>query len=400
MEAMDRIKKGKVAIMRHPKFSAFSGVLAYGQHTIDDRVPTACTNGKDVKYNAGFVGEQDDPQLRFLMLHEGVHVGYRHLTVWRELWKEDRRLANIAADHFVNLALVDTDDGEGFIRMPDVGIQPDPKYRGWSVKQIFEDLKANPPPNDPRGKGQGGGGGDNPDDPDEGGGFDEHDWEASEQQTEAEAQAQAREIDQALRQGEMIARKMGKGKGASSMLIEDLLKPRVDWRELLREFIQQTCQGRDESTWAKPNRRYVGEGVYMPSMQSTQMGELVVVLDTSGSCFEGSVIKRFVSELATIVEQVKPSKVHVLYVDWEVRGAQAFEDGLFAVGNMQIRGGGGTDMTKAFGWVKENRVTPEAMCVFTDGFTPFGQPPGYPVLWAITEKSIRAPWGTTVHVEV
>jgi predicted metal-dependent peptidase len=398
MEAMDRIKKAKVAIMRHPKFCAFSGVLAYGVHTITDSIPTACTNGKDVQYNPKFVGELDDPQLRLLVLHEGLHIAFRHMRVWRDLWKEDARLANVAADHFVNLSLVDTDAGEGFLKMPTVGIQPESKYRGWSVRMIFEDLKNNPPPDNP--KPSNGQGGDDPDNPDDGGGFDDHDWQAGEQMSEAEAQAQANEIDQALRQGEMVARKMGKGKGASSMLIDDLLKPRVDWRELLREFIQQTCQGRDESTWAKPNRRYVGEDVYMPSMQSTQMGELVVVFDTSGSCFEGSVIKRFTSELAVIIEHVRPSKVHVLYVDWSVQGHQVFDDGQFALSNVRPQGGGGTDMTRAFDWVTENRATPEAMVILTDGYTPFGSAQPYPVLWAITEKSVRAPWGTTVHVEV
>ena len=392
MEAMDRIKKAKVAIMRHPKFAAFSGVLACGELTLTKDLPTAATDGYNVRFNPDFVMSLDERQLRLVLLHESVHKAYRHLMVWRELWRENPRLTNVAADHFVNLALIDADGGDGFIAMPKIGVQPDPKYRGWSVKQIYDDLKKQQDDSDDPDNPDGGGDGD--------GGFDQHDWRAAADQDAKEAEARAHEIDQALRQGEQIAKRMGKGDGASSMLIEDLLKPRVDWRELLRDFIEQTCCGRDESTWAKPNRRYVGDGVYMPSMQSTQMGELVVVLDTSGSCFEGTVIKRFVSELATIVEQVKPSLVRVLYVDWGVRGEQTFEDGQFAVSSMKVRGGGGTDMTKAFDWVTEKRLKPEAMVVLTDGYTPTGTAPAYPVLWAITEKHIRAPWGVSVHVEV
>ena len=400
MQAMDRIKKAKVAIMRHPKFCAFSGVLSCGSLTLDDTVPIACTDGYNVKFGPAFVDSLTDQQLRLVLLHEGIHKAYAHLRVWRDLWKQDARLTNVAADHFVNLSLIDTDDGEGFLAMPEVGIQPEPKYRGWSVQQIFNDLKQNQP------KGSGGGGssgepsgGDDSDNPDGGGGFDQHDWEAAAKPSDAEAATRAHEIDQALRQGEQVARRMGKGKGNSSALVGDLLTPRVDWRAILRDFIQQTCSGRDESTWRKPNRRYLADDVYMPSMESTQMGDLVVVLDTSGSCFSGTVITRFVSELATIVEQVKPSRVHVLYIDYAVQGAQVFEDGQFAVANVKPYGGGGTDMTKGFDWVVENHVNPEAMVVFTDGYTPFGTQPNYPVLWAITERGIKAPWGTTVHID-
>jgi len=388
MESLDRIKKAKVAIMRHHKFAAFSGVLAYMQHHIDDTIPTACTNGAEVRYNPAFVQSLNDKQLRLLVLHEGLHAAYAHMRVWRHLWKDNPRLANIAADHFVNLSLVDTDAGDGFIEMPQIGIQPEPQFRGWSVQQIYDHLKNNP--DDPDEK-------DNPDDPDDGGGFDQHDYQSAGEMSDQQAEAQAREIDQALRQGEMVARKLGKGKGASSMLIDDLLTPKVDWRAVLREFITQTCAGRDESTWRRPNRRYLADDVYMPSMESTSMGELVVVLDTSGSCFEGSVINRFATELATIIEQVKPSKVRVLYVDSDVCGDQVFEDGQFAITQMKVSGGGGTDMTAAFRWVADKCIQPEAVVVLSDGYTPFGSAPSYPVLWALTER-ITAPWGVTIHI--
>lgn len=396
MTPIDRVRKAHVDIMRHPKWCAFSGVVAMGETTIDPAIPTACTDGRNVRYSAEFVGTLSEQELRFVVLHENAgHKAYRHLTVWRALWRDDPKLANIAADHFVNLSLVDSDDGEGWIKMPKVGIQPEPRYRGWSVQMIFDDLKANPPPQGPGS----GGGGDNPDDPD-GGGFDQHDVEAADQMTAEEQQAHAEEVDRALRQGEMVARQRGKGKGGGSLMIGDLLQPRRDWRSLLQEFVQETCRGGDESTWRRPNRRYLADDIYMPSTEATQMGELVIGIDTSGSCFSGTYITRFVSELAAIVERLRPSKVRVLYVDWAVHGEQVFEDGQFAVSSLQPAGGGGTDLTTAFTYIKEKRYEPAAMIVFTDGETPFGTAPGYPVLWAITSKRITAPWGRTVHIDV
>jgi predicted metal-dependent peptidase len=405
MEAMDRIKKAKVAIMRHPKFCAFSGVLAYGDHVINDKIPTARTNGRDVEYSTKFVASLTDPQLRLLVLHEGVHIAYRHTRVWRDLWKENAQLANQAADHFVNLALVETDAGEGFISMPTIGVQPDKKYSGWNVRQIYEDLKQQQQQGGGGGKGKGKGNGQGQGQGQGQGegepGLDEHDWEAGEGMSQEEEQAEARVIDQALRQGELLARKLsqGKGNGRSSALLDDLLESKIDWREQLRDFVRETCAGRDESTWSRPNRRYIGMDTYMPAMQGITIGELVIVFDTSGSCFYGPIMQSFASELAGVIEQVKPSKVRVLYTDWTVAGEQVFEDGQFAVQNMDVKGGGGTDMTVAFQYVADHNIRPEACIVFTDGYTPFGTATPYPTLWCITERSIRSPWGTTLHID-
>jgi predicted metal-dependent peptidase len=141
MNASDRIKKSHVAIMRHKKFCTFSGLLACGKVEITKDIPTACTDGWNRKYNPDFVDSLDDAQLNLLVLHECTHVAYAHLRMWKDLWKENAQLANHAADHFVNLALMDTDAGEGFVKMPTVGAQPDPQYRGKSVRQIFDMLK-------------------------------------------------------------------------------------------------------------------------------------------------------------------------------------------------------------------------------------------------------------------
>ena len=396
MNATDRIKKAHVAIMRHKKFCAYSGLLACGKVTVTDTIPTACTNGWDVQYNPEFVDKLTDPQLNLLVLHEATHKAYRHIHVWKVLWDEDAQLANIAADHFVNLALINTDAGEGFIKMPDVGVQPDQKYRGWSVRQIFDDLKQNPPPQAQKP----GGGGDNPNDPDDGGGFDKHDWENAATGSPEEQAAQAEEIQRAMRQGEMVARKMqGKGAGSSDGVFGDLLTPKVDWRKVLRDFITETCAGRDESSWRRPNRRFLSDDIYMPTMLGTTMTELVIGFDTSGSCFGGDEMTRFVSEITNIIGDIKPSKCHVVYWDTGIRGHQTFEDGQFAVQSLKPRGGGGTDGSVLFDYLREKRINPQAIVQFSDGYVGSWGRSDWPTLWALT-GSMSAPYGTTIHLEV
>ena len=392
MNVQDRIKKAHIAIMQHKKFCAYSGVLACGKVIVNDSVPTAATDGWDVRYNPEFIAEhmKTDPELRFLVLHEATHKAYRHLTVWKALHEENAMMANVAADFFVNGTLHDTDDGEGFIKMPDVGIKPEPKYRGWSVKQIFDDLKKQREEN---GNGQGQGDGE---------GMDEHDWEGNASNGDpAQEQAQANEIQRAIRQGEIMRKKLqGKGAGQDDGVFGDLLAPKVDWRKVLRDFVTETCAGRDESSWRKPNRRFLSDDVYMPSMVGTTMTELVIGFDTSGSIFGGDEMTRFVSEIATIIEQVKPSKCRVIYWDTEVAGEQIFEDGQFAVQDLKIKGGGGTDGSVLFEHLRKNNIKPDAIVQFTDGYVGSWGHSDIPTMWAVTTAGMSAPFGTTIHLDV
>lgn len=389
MKALDRIKRARISIMKHPKFCVFSGVMSCGDIRIDESVPAAATDGWSVMYNPKFVETLTDTELRFVVLHEAVHAAYRHLRVWRHLWKEDRKRTNIAADHFVNLALILMDAKEGFIEMPKVGIQPDMKYKGWSVEQIYRDLKQQQEQSGGEGEGEGEGEG----------GFDEHDFDGASDASDDLENARAQEMSRALRQGEMLARRRrGKGAGGTDALIEDLLAPKVDWREQMREFVRETCQGRDESTWSRPNRRYIGAGMYMPGMYSEKMGDLVVIWDTSGSCFDSGTVTRFGSELKAAVDTVKPERIVVLYVDWGVRSVQEFTYDTFEINAVRPQGGGGTDLSLGFDYLRNNRITPTAAVVFTDGETPYGLQPDFPVLWCLTAKHSTPPWGVRIYV--
>ena len=305
------------------------------------------------------------------------------------MWAKSPQLANIAADHFVNLSLMDTDNNEGFVEMPSIGVQPDAKYRGWSVEQIFNDLLQNAE------QGEGSGQGD-------GEGLDEHDWENGKggQPSEAEQSQRAQEIDRALRNGQMIAKKRSKSGSGGSEMFGELTRPQVDWKQALREFVQETCQGNDESTWRRPNRRYMAQDIYMPSSVSERVGELVVGFDTSGSCFTGTVISRFVSELQAIFDSVKPEAVRVVCWDTSVCSDETMRPEDFNAPTVRVSGGGGTCGDVLFDYLREKRAEPQAIIQFTDGYVgDFGHS-HIPTLWVITDKSIKAPWGQTLHISI
>lgn len=56
-------------------------------------------------------------------------------------------------------------------------------------------------------------------------------------------------------------------------------------------------------------------------------------------------------------------------------------------------------MTAGFRYIDEKAWTPDVVVVLTDGYTPFGEEPMFPVVWVTTgEKDI--PYGKVIELEV
>lgn len=388
LSPLDRVRRAHVAIMGNLDWCEYGPLLAYGKTEITDEIPTAATDGVNKLYNPEFMSKLTDQQIRFVVLHEATHIAYQHLYTWRALSEESALLANIAMDFFVNTALMDTDNGRGFIAMPEVGIPPEPKYRGWSVKQIYDDLKQNAKQvSIAKAAGE----------------LDKH-LQGEGEAGDAEAAKVGEEVERLVRQGQIVKdqrqRLAGKGSSDQAGMFGDILAPRADWKKVLREFMTETCSDRDEPSWRRPNRRYMHDDVYLPSMEGEAMGEVVFGFDTSGSCFGSDHMARVVSELQSLVTEVRPSRIIVVYWDTKVVDHQIFETGSFDVAAIKPRGGGGTDASCLFDWLRKERISPQAIVQFTDGFVDSWGRSAWPTIWAVTNKNITAPFGTTIHVEV
>jgi predicted metal-dependent peptidase len=374
-----RLSKALVAIMGSPKYTALAGVLMIGEKTVND-VPTACTNGRDEMYGREFVEGLTDAELRGLVLHENYHKLYQHMSTWKHLWEIDPHSANQAMDYVINIKIAD-DNTDGFAVIPKGGLL-DAKYRGMDTAQVFNLIHQSD-------DGDGDGGGE----------MDEHDWKGAQDLSDEEKGALARDIDEAIRQGALAAGKMG---GTGSRDLEELLKPQVDWREVLREFISTTCAGNDYSTWARPNRRLMSQGVYMPSGISQRVGELVVAIDTSGS-ISNSTLTAFLSEVKSICDTVHPEQVRLLYWGHEVVGDESYKtdelDGLIT--STKPRGGGGTDVNCVTQYMTAEGINPQACIVLTDGHLYGGWGEwSCPVLWTVIDNESAVPTaGTVIHIK-
>jgi predicted metal-dependent peptidase len=399
-----KVQKAKITLMRDPRFALWSGILMVGRTSVVDNIPTACTNGRDEKYGRKFVAGLKEPELNFVVLHENLHKAFRHLTTWKKLHDENHRLANAACDYVINLKLKDLDPSERVIAMPrwadgELKGKPmgliDEKYRGLNAKQVFDLLKdeqkgkgdGNPcddgDPSDQEGgnsQGQGQGQG-------QGEGFDDHDWDGAKEMTEEEKKVLEREIDQAIRQGVMAHQKIaGTGGGDLDRDLLELLEPKVDWREMLREFVKSTCSAKDTSSWRKVNRRFLSTGVYMPSLIGEKVGHMVIAVDTSGSVGQEE-LSGFLTEVKGIAEEVKPSQVDLIYWDSRVAAHEEYTESMVSdiINSTKPRGGGGTSPSCVSEYLKEKRIVPECVIMLTDGYvgSDWGSDWTAPVLWAI-----------------
>ena len=412
LSPQQRLEKCTVDIMGAEKYIALNGVLMLGDKTVDAKCPTARTNGRDEWYGTKFIGELTDPEFRFVILHECRHKLYRHLITWKRLHEQNHTLANMACDYVINLEIHDENKHDNFAVMPvdkktgkPIGLL-DEKFRHMNAQEVFEILRQEL--GDDFGKGgnepEGGDGGDGggrgrgeegeSDQPPNGSGggyeqgsMDEHDWDGAEDMSESEKRELEKDIDQAIRQGALTAGKMG---GNSADLLHDLLQPEVDWREVLRDFITDTCAGNDFSTYKKPNRRYMAAGYYMPSGLSVRVGELVIAVDTSGSISTHE-LSCFLSEIGSIVETVKPSGIRLLYWGTEIVGDELYGEGPLCkpvdtlVGSTKPRDGGGTLVECVPRYIEAKAIDAQAVIVLTDGYLAGSWGTwSHPLLWCIT----------------
>ena len=138
-------KRKRIEIMRSPKFVELGPLMMLGTREFTRDIPTACTNGRDEKYNPDFIFQWGDKGAGFINLHENYHKAGRHLEVYAPLHRLCPKTANAACDQWINNNIVAADPDEEIVAMPrdeqgnPVGLL-DKRFQGMTVKNIFDIL--------------------------------------------------------------------------------------------------------------------------------------------------------------------------------------------------------------------------------------------------------------------
>jgi predicted metal-dependent peptidase len=152
---------------------------------------------------------------------------------------------------------------------------------------------------------------------------------------------------------------------------EQIVAPRVDWRRALaaelRRGIADTT-GRTDYTYRRPSRRASAvSGVILPALRRP-VPQVAVVCDTSGSMTD-DLLARVLAEVDGILRGVgvRAEGVRVLACDAAVHTARRVRH----AGQVELVGGGGTDMGAGITAALAGRPRPNVVVVLTDGFTPW-----------------------------
>ena len=377
-----RLHRAYFEIINQSKYVHLASIMMHGTHQVVDAEITACTDGRDVAYGRKFLEALSNEEVRFLILHEVYHKMYRHLRTWKHLHDKDAQCANQACDYVINLQIAEENHSDGFATMPEGGCL-DRRFRNMSTQQVFDIIYQ-----EKQEEGGGGGGGGEP--------IDDHDWDGAKELSDEEVQELEDQIEGAIREGAILAGKQGAGLSDS---FKELLKPKVDWRKVTRKFVSEQCVGRDYGTYARPNRRFIGSDIYLPSLVSETIPELLVALDTSGSCW--SALPYFLAEVKSICSTIKPHKLHLMF--WDTNVVYEMHEGN-NVEDLKVKdafGGGGTDVNCVTTYLKEHNIKPTASVILTDGYLSNGWGKwDHPVLWClVNNKTDVPPKGKFVRVE-
>lgn len=354
----------------------FFGILSYKMPVVEDKgVPTACTNGREIRINPEWAETLSNAELAFVWAHEISHAAFHHT---KRLRNRNMRKWNRACDYSINPLLV-----EAGLSMPAGDNQGllDPGYEGMSADEIY--LKI-PEEEEETVKGKPGTFSDTS----------THMDKETPAQSPAQEEALEKEWNKEIARAAKAAEAWGKLGNKLSKLVNATLDSRINWKAEMAQFIRNLTM--DDYDWRQPNRRYVSHGLYLPRIYREQLGEIVVSVDTSGSTW--NLQSTFMSEIKALTSECKPEKTWVIHCDAAIEKVEELD--AYTPFQAEAHGGGGTSFKPPFEFVEKEGIRPVCMIYLTDLYGDFPEvEPDYPVLWITKGKtSVKPPFGSLLCI--
>lgn len=378
MTAQEKITKARAGLILDQPF--FGSLALRLRPQADGTCPTAWTDGISLGYNPAWIESLPLDQVKGVIAHEVMHCSNGHHC--RRQQREPRAW-NIATDGAINEVLESADFvlPKGAIRQPTMA--------GQSAEERYSKL--------PQGGGQG--------QPQAGQG---EPWQIGEVRdcpapqgssaaSSADMNAQAQTWKIATAQAAQAARRAGKLGGELGRMVNDIINPLLPWRDILRRFVENTAKA--DYSWIIPNRRFIWQGLYLPSCISENMRPLVLVMDTSGSTWcEPQLLEQFAAEISAIVQDCG-ANIKLIYADSRINKIEDYTPEDMPL-KLKVHGGGGTDFRPAIAHVENLPDEIAALIYFTDleGHFPDHEP-AFPVLWITNDESGKVPFGEVLVIK-
>ena len=380
---MQKILLARMSILSSNGF--YGLLLMHVKFAIDDSVRTAATDGERIYFSPGFLDELSVEELRFIMLHEMLHIVLRHSTRTNN---RNHMLFNIATDIVVNSNILYSSGNDlSRITLSHFGESMHTTPLGtegylYTAEEVYEMLVERAGDTD-----------------DYSSCIDDHSrWGTlHDKSIENLWKNRIRDAYEAThnRPG-MISQNMER-------LVSSIKDSMMDWRILLNDFIQEEII---DYSFIPPDYRFQDAPFILPALSIKEpiVKNLLFMVDTSASMSDEDVTQVF-SEVYGAIEQFNGNlDGWIGFFDADVYKPIPFSS-INDLAKIRPKGGGGTSFVALFDYVFDKEAFgSEYTCVIilTDGFATFPDKDysqDTPVLWLINNGIITPPWGTLARIK-
>jgi predicted metal-dependent peptidase len=370
-------KTSKELMLKEPYYGFF--LIMLNKLWDSKRVPTAGVSKNGINYqlaiNPEFWESLSEDHRLGLLKHELLHIAFGHLTTFFKF--TDKKLANVAMDMEINQYIDKQYLPEGGIDIDNyTDIQLDRKA---GARYYYDKLKQLQDEKDKDGTT----GDSNMDqllDDIENGNIPDHNtWEEFENMTEAEQKLIEKQLQKVLTDAkEQTIKKRGNvpGEIEGVIIIEEIVKPKFDWRGFIRRFTGVSTKVFTKKIRRKENRRFDAN----PGLKIKMRQHMLLAIDTSGSVSD-SELKEFMSEIYHIYKC--GVDITIVQCDTTIRSIEPYK-GKF---EMSVLGRGGTEFDPVLEYFNENQRKYTSLVYFTDGECYTRVRPKGNILWVLSERS-------------
>ena len=375
-------------VLKYP----FFGKLALGLEIIEsDKFDTMATDGQRIYYNPEWTKSITHQERVGVIAHEILHVVYKHHL---RRGKRDAYYWNVAGDYVINDILLE----DGFI-LPEGGLH-NSEYASMQTEKVYDLVYQES--KDDSGDDASGGDGDGDDSGDDG---KAPSWgevidavnDEGGSLSDADIKELEREINVSVLQAVQSAKGIGGKSSAFQKMIESVKQDKVDWEDVLANHMLDNLTPCDYN-FNNPDRRFIYQDMYLPSVEKEPNQNIAIAIDTSGSIYEDTKAM-FLDAINNIITVGKPNKVSLIYCDDHVQEVKTFHKGEQIT--LDHLWGGCTDYEPVFKYIDKELDNDVSYLVYlTDGYCWCDRlvEPDYPVIWATTETSKYFTFGEIVDV--
>jgi predicted metal-dependent peptidase len=342
-------------------------------------LPTAGVSKNGINYqlaiNEEFWTSLSEKHQMGLLKHELLHIAFGHLVSFGSF--RNKKLANVAMDMEIN-QYIDPD------YLPDGGIDIN-NYEDLNLdkkagcRYYYDKLQQLKDEKDKDGTCGNEEMDKLLDNIDNGDVPDHSTWEEFDDLSEAEKKLIEKQIQKVLSDAkEQTIKKRGNvpGEIEGVIIIEEIVKPKFDWRSYVRRFSGTSTKVFTKKIRRKENRRYDEN----PGLKIKMKQHMLLAIDTSGSVSDTE-LNEFMNEIHHIYKA--GVDITIVQCDTSINSIEEYK----GKNELNVKGRGGTEFDPVLDYYNANQKKYTSLVYFTDGECYTSVKPKGRILWVLSERS-------------